>query len=253
MSKRHFSNQRISKNDGFSLIETLVVFGILSIAMAAISSMMINMHKETKALSESLAALNLQQTLTLALANGNVCAYILNNPATLTFDATLVSTTPQVITPTLPIYASVKTDPPVVLGPEIAKVGTAFSAYANSLVISSIKLIIDGAPTPLPPPGPSTIFSGHWQIEFDPTKSVRIVRPVNITTILSVDTSNPNSAKIDSCTNNQSMKGGYNLINGVCTNKNPLTGSCSCPTGSSAYTIFQWAASGVTEFGYYCM
>jgi hypothetical protein len=180
----------------------LVALGLMSILVLAVMSLQSNQTKEVKALSEQLGILDLQKTVTAAMATGEVCKYVLNNPAVMTFDSTQVSlSTPQVVNlGGSPLYSSVKYDGTTYnLGSVIAKVGEAVSAYSKSLVVSAIKLSIDGAPNPLPPPGAGVVFTGNWQIEFDSQKLVRPLKPISASVLLTVDTTDPSHAKVTDC------------------------------------------------------
>ncbi len=109
---------------GQSIIQVLVSIALMGILMTVFASMLLSQERETKALSQKLASTDLERLLQSSLSDGSVCQYIVNNPAVLTFDSTHVSpTTPQIITPTLPIYASVQSGPPVVTGPVVAQIG----------------------------------------------------------------------------------------------------------------------------------
>jgi hypothetical protein len=196
---------------GQSLIQVLISIGLMGIIMLAFTSMMTIQQRETNALSEKLAAVDLQKTLSAVISDGSVCGYIMNNPTPLTFDATAVSSaSPQEISlpASRPLYASFS--PPNILGPIVAQIGHPPSSYSNNLIVNSIKLSIDGAPSPMPPPGPGATFKGSWLIGFDSTKLVRSLKPTAVSTILTVDTSSPTSAKVSGCKggggmNNQSI------------------------------------------------
>ncbi len=156
--------------------------------------------RETNALTQKLASTDLEKLLQTSLSDGSVCQYIVNNPAVLTFDSTNVSpTTPQVITPTLPIYASVQAGPPIVTGPVVAQIGQPASAYSSSAIIKTITLSISGAPSPPPPAGPGATFTGNWLVTLDPTKLVRAILPISVATTLTVDTTAPTAAMITGC------------------------------------------------------
>ncbi|MGZ3721884.1 MAG: type IV pilus modification PilV family protein, partial [Bdellovibrionales bacterium] len=185
---------------GQSLVQVLIAAGIMGIILMAMASMQTNQARENSALSQKMAALDMQKTLTNVLLDGAVCTYILNNPAALTFNSTTITpATPQILTPSLPIYASYSVGPPVNIGPALVTVGTPASAITDSLVITSIQLEITGAPAPLPPPGPGVKFSGNWRIKFDNNKLVRPIHDVIVTTTITADTTTPGTATVSSC------------------------------------------------------
>jgi hypothetical protein len=192
MSNNISSNQR-----GNSLIQVLISIGLMGLLMAAFASMMVNQQTETRALSEKFGALDLQQFLTASLADGSVCAYVMNIPTVLTFD----STTPLPHTITLPdpdlngqraaLYASILPGPPIAPGPVAAQVGKAPSQVARTLVVKSIQLQITQ--------GSSGGYSGNWLVNFDSTLSVRAIKPVSVSTVITADTSIPTAARITGC------------------------------------------------------
>ena len=185
---------------GQSLVQVLVSIGVMGAMLLSFTDIMSAQVKETRALSQKLAVTDLERLLQNSLADGSVCKYILNMPNALTFDSQKVSeTTPQTIKPTLPIYASIKIGPPVVTGPIIAKPGEPASPNAPSVVIKDIVLSINGAPSPLPAPGPGVKFKANWEITLDPNGLVRPLRPITISTLLVADTSNPTAARITKC------------------------------------------------------
>lgn len=161
----------------------------MSIMGLVMANMMQNQHKETLALTEKLAALDFQNFAVSSLASGSACLYALNNPAPLTFDSTAVTpTTPQIITLTTPLYTHVVGGVP---GPVLAEVGKPASIFAKSLVVSAIRLKITG--------GIGDTFSGQWEIQYDPVKTIRTIRPAVISASLKADISTPTTARIIAC------------------------------------------------------
>lgn len=171
--------------NGMSILETLIAFGIMAILMAGFSSMILNQQKETKYVAEMLAGLDLQKNLINVLADGSVCKYILNNPTELKFNS---NNLPRTIKPSLPIYAGVPSGTP---GVAVAQVGKPASAYSSSMVVKSIELEIIS--------GTGSSFTGNWIIDFDETKSVRTHKPITVSAILYADISDPSNAKITDC------------------------------------------------------
>ncbi len=162
---------------GQGIIQILVSVAILGILTMAFATMMNNQWRETRALTEKLAASDLQQLLTASLADGSVCSYVLNNPTVLTFDST--QPLPQTINLTNPtaataaLYLSIVPNaapPPATLpGPIAAQVGQPASPTSNTLVVQSIQLQITA--------GSGNSYAGKWLVTFDPTKTIRSVRP----------------------------------------------------------------------------
>ena len=183
MAKKTRSNQH-----GFSILEVLIALGIMGVVSAGLMTLVVNMQKESRAIAEGIAARDLAQTLIRTLGDGSVCEYLLTKPVVLKFNSTAVSpTTPQTLTPTLPIYSTITPAP----GPIVAQVGAQASAYSSTLVVSSINLQITN--------GVGNSFTGNWVINFDPTKSVRPIRPVTVTASITADISVPTAAIPVSC------------------------------------------------------
>lgn len=182
----------IENQRGVSIIEVLVAIGVMTIVMASVTSFQVSQQRETRALSEKLAALDGEKLLISALMDGSTCLHILNNPAPMTFNSTTLSPmTPQYITPSLPLYAKVQSGTP---GPVVAEVGKLLSASSPSLVVTSVRLRVNS--------GSGNTYLGAWEVAFDNSKTIRALKPISISTILTVDNSVPTASKITSCMSN---------------------------------------------------
>lgn len=176
---------------GMTLVEVLVCLGIIATLAAVFAQYQLNQMKETKALNEKSATVDLEKVLISALADGSGCLHALNTPTALTFDSTAVtSSSPVDLVPTVPLYSKVVSGVP---GPVVARVGDTASPAARSVVIQSIKLRITE--------GSGTNFKGAWIIDFDTSQMVRPLKPVMVSTILRVDNTNPAAATIIGCMN----------------------------------------------------
>lgn len=198
MSSRKFDQALhvLNGERGQSLVQVLISAGIMSVLLAAFATMNVNQSREAAALAQKMGATDLQNAMATALANGQVCNYILNNPAPLTFNSNnVVAGKTEIITPKpQAIYASVKP-----MGPIIAEVGKAVSPYAPATKIQSIQLEISGAPASPPPNGPGAIFKGNWVAKMDQTTLVRVIPDPAVGVQLTVDTTKPGAAKITAC------------------------------------------------------
>jgi len=193
------ANQR-----GQSIAQVLVAVALMGIVMAAFTTLIATQMKESKALAEKLAALDLQQFLTASLADGSVCAYVLNNPTVLTFNSTSVSpATPQTITLPNPraaglparLYSAILPNPAPpptqIPGAVAVEVGQPASAISSSLIVASIQLQILS--------GTGGRYKGNWLINFDRSKTVRALNPVSVAVTLTADISAPGAAKVTGC------------------------------------------------------
>ena len=68
------------KINGQSLIQVIVSIGILSAMALTFASLIATQQKETKALTEKLASLDLEKLLITSLADGSICTGELSNP-----------------------------------------------------------------------------------------------------------------------------------------------------------------------------
>lgn len=198
---------------GFSILEVLISFAIMSIGLAAMLSLMSMQNKEIRANLEKLQALEVERVLISALNNGSTCLHLVNNPAVLTFDSTAITPlTPAVVTPTLPIYANVVGGIP---GPTVAQVGQPLSSEPGSLVVGSIDLKITS--------GSAGNYLGYWEVGFNHTKLVRPIKPIRVNMIFGADDSTVTAAKILSCNLESAGGGGGGLT--------------SCPAGMNMVGI----------------
>lgn len=192
-----FSNARAQA--GQSLVQVIVAMALMSIMMLSFAQMMSLQSRETQMLTKKMARMDLEKLLIGSLANGSVCNYILNNPI-VTFNSSAVSpTNPQYMTPALPIYASVQTSPSLVLGPLVAQIGQPASSLTPTVKVGSIRLAVTNPPTPMPAPGPGAVFTGYWEVGFQPAGLITSLAPVKVSTSLTVDTTNPAAAKVTAC------------------------------------------------------
>ena len=74
-------HRRFLDSSGMSLIEVAIASGIMVIGMLAFSTMTQNQQKETKALSDKMAALDLEKLVIATLADGSVCKFIFTDPS----------------------------------------------------------------------------------------------------------------------------------------------------------------------------
>ncbi len=185
-------SHKLESRNGFSIIEVLIVLGIMGVLFAGLSSMQMTQLREAKYLSEKLATYDLERLLINEMGEGSSCQYILNNPAVLTFDSIAVASAPQFITPTLPIYSKIVAGVP---GPILVAVGTSLSNNPSSMIVNGIRLKIES--------GVGNIFRGNWEISIDPTTMVKAIKPISISTVLTADLTNPRTARIISCSSSR--------------------------------------------------
>jgi prepilin-type N-terminal cleavage/methylation domain-containing protein len=173
----------LKSNKGFSLIEITVALGILSVTVLAFATMMTNQSRQTKALSEKMATLDLTNALIRTVANSAACDFMLTNPAVLTFDSTLIgSGTPPVINLNT-VYPTASAT-----GTPVAQVNTAASPLSASAVVTTIVINeITGA---------DDSFGARLTVNFDETQLTHVLRPVSVGLSFLTDPASPANAKV---------------------------------------------------------
>src|SRR5258708_3550369 len=81
------SNQR-----GQMLVQVLVAAGVSMTILLVLSSILQNISRETQALSEKMASLDLKSLVSKVLADGTVCTYLLSNLNAVTFNPASIGT-----------------------------------------------------------------------------------------------------------------------------------------------------------------
>ena len=186
-------NLEIRKNQkGISIVEVLVATGIMAILMTGFSSFMLSQSRETRAVAEILSAQDLMKSLIGSLAKGDVCQHILS---TQPFNATqVIAGTPYVIDiGNQPIYSSMATA--AIPGPALIKKGDKASAYTSSLEVESIQFEVTTGTIV----GTVGNFKGRWIIKFDDSKTIRKMKPLSISAVISANTTTPLAARTVSC------------------------------------------------------
>lgn len=232
-------------NFGMGLTQVIVAIGITSVLISAMVALTTNQARENRALTEKLAALDLQRSVISTVSDPAICTHIVVHGATTTFNASLVNTA----TPPPPIdlgtilYATAT--PP---GPKIAEVGTIASPISSSLKVSSIEIADISCVAPCDPLLTSS-FNAVIRVNFDISQSVRSIAPAMASVIL--QTTGAGATKtITGCGGTASAStslSGYQMITQwipVCNAYVPLC----CPgtkklLGGSCYSDWGWCSS----------
>jgi hypothetical protein len=182
----------VGNQSGQSLIQVMVAAAIMSVVTLGMASTINHMSVQSRALSEKLAALDLEKLLIASLSDGSVCNYLLKDKP-FNSNLSLSTTSPVVISSPTRIYASYNPDPAATtpLGPVVAEVGQLASPYSESLKVSAIKMELTGRS--------GSSFTGRWRVDFDGTKLVRPIKPIYVSMTLGVDTADAANAKVTSC------------------------------------------------------
>lgn len=170
-----------SNQSGQSIVQVLVGIAIASIAMAAITSMVIHQQKETRGLSEKLGSLETERVLSFALADGSLCTAELSNSA-------LNPSAPYTVN-TMDLSAnhfslnSIHTSA-AVGSPNLISVGTKASPASPSLFVKTISV------RNLAASGTTNQYLAELIVDFDETKLVRPLQPISIRLFILTDAAN---------------------------------------------------------------
>lgn len=169
---------------GFSLVEIMIALCVMMIGFLAFTSAMMRQQQETKALSEKMTALDLQNFLGKVLADGTVCKYELVDLGPKTFNSNAIGTTTPPVVSIAQIHASANASAPIVV-----QTNGVLSAHSSTLRVSTISISnISGTPG-------GDEYTAQFQIDFDPASSVRPLKPVVFQTMLITDPASPANAK----------------------------------------------------------
>ncbi|MFS4460543.1 type II secretion system protein J [Bdellovibrio sp. HCB2-146] len=174
----------IKNRAGMSLVEVLVVTGIMAIIGLAITSLVVSQQKETRALTDKLSSLDLQQLMISTLADGTVCTFQLTDP----------SEAPHRTLPVINInnLAAVNITFNRILirgavgAPVLITRGEVVSGLSSQLKVRSITLgNLQGT---------NNFYTAEYLVDFDSTWS-RPPKPIKVRTTLQMDPASPNTAK----------------------------------------------------------
>ncbi|MGZ3818139.1 MAG: type IV pilus modification PilV family protein [Bdellovibrio sp.] len=168
---------------GMSLVEILVSFGVMMILISGISAMTINQQKETRALSEKLAALDLEKLLISSLSDGSICTAEL--ASTVFHPSAYVINTTQLNQQTisLPNLHASSTSGAAYL----TETNQPVSAMASQLLVDTIKF------QNFTSTGPADNYFVDLQVAFK--NGVRPLKPVTIKMIVKTNPTDPPNAK----------------------------------------------------------
>lgn len=180
----------LKKDSGSSLLETLVSIGVASLVMAAMGTLMMNMAREMKSMTEKMASLDVEKVLIQALSDGSLCTKMLTdisyhsgNPKS--FDPSRIgsSSPPEISLPNDQIIGGSSST--LYDGPFLLKKDRKASALSQSLIVSSVKI---GNISDL---GSGDTYLADFIVTFDTSKLVRPIKPLTVSTILKTDNSTP--------------------------------------------------------------
>lgn len=171
---------------GQSLIQVIVGLAVGAIAMMAFLSMTTNNQKETRAITEKMASMDLQTIVSTVLADGQVCTYILTDVTQATNRSTNIINSDNLSSAVVNINSLPSN---AVLGaPVVAAVGQLASPLSSSLRISSISLKNWS--------GGGDVFLANLEIAFNSNGLVRPLKPIVMRMLVKTDPTTPSNAKL---------------------------------------------------------
>lgn len=224
-------NHHLRDEAGQSLVQVLVSLGIMTILIAAMTSMYSFQAKENAALAEKVGSLDLARMISTSLTNGSICNALfaagnLTNPASITFDASTVS-------PGTPYTLAVNQIPSGAAGAPIVAAGARASTLSSSLFV----LPAGGAP-----PGIEIAVTGLappvavLRVRFDPT---RLTQPLgDLQFPISLTTTGPlNATTITGCS-------GANSGGNILAFSTPGATTFTVPAGVFRLEVEVWGGGG---------
>ena len=232
---------------GAGLPQVLVAVGITGVLVSVMAAMTTSQARENRALTEKLAALDLQRLLTSVISDAAVCTYIVLNGSSQTFSATDMAASNNVLTTPINLGTHLRSTA-ASDGPVIAEVGTGASPISTSLKVASIELADISCQAPCDPVATAS-FNAKVRINFDNTKTVRGVPPATSQIVL--QTSGGATKTITGCSGaagggSSSLKG-YQVISQFIPVCNTYVNLC-CPgskklLGGACYSDWGWCSS----------
>ncbi len=195
---------RFKSDSGMSLIEVMISIGILAVVVSGMASYMSSSSREVRALTESLAKLDIEKFLIASLADGVSCTAELANPGVwtpgalpATFNSTNATTLAKTSINLNSIHASAAANAPVLISN-----GAAPSAMANGLLVNRITVgnfQATGAPD---------VYLADLTVSF--TGSIRQPSPIVLRKTIATVPTGPTTKKITGClsASNPSSVGG---------------------------------------------
>ncbi len=211
-----------SNRHGQSLIECLIVIGLVALVSLAMATMIAVQNHEIRRLTEKGAVLDLQSSLTSVLSDGSVCTYGLTTSgpwlgpgvtAPVTFDAANLGG-PNA--PTIPLNQILSGA--AVGSPPLITVGSPILPNFSSPIVQSIQITnINGFPT-------GSQFWATIQVVLNPSSLLQALKPITAQIALKTSTSGTVQTVVSCGSTNQS---GFQTIVGgsACV---PLWGGFTC-------------------------
>lgn len=197
-------NSRIGKNDGFTLIETMIVVGILAIISYSMTSMLVNSGKELRKLAIRHEKLEHRAYLQKALADASICTCNLQAAV-----APFPETASQVNVANLKVDCAATAT--VIAQPNTQVPATNTTLRVKTIEIKNISMLA------------ANRFQGTFQVSYDLPDGTDAGLPWEAIVKFRTDPTSPSSAKVFTACESVSFSGGGGGAGG--------TLSVACPSG----------------------
>ncbi len=168
-------------NKGFSLVEILVITGIITVVGLAVAGMMANFSKQQRRLNEQLARTEVLNFVNQVINNSQSCSSTLTSPIPFSFNASSLPASGGGLPSGALLWKP---------GQAALSVGDLASPLTPSLVINGLSLVnIINA-------GGADTWLGEIQVTFDPSKLVMALQPIKVRILINTDPASPINAKV---------------------------------------------------------
>lgn len=171
---------QLKKLDGFSLIESLVALGVMSVASLAIISMLNSQQNEVQALSSKLAVVELQGQIRNVIANTDYCGCVFRNK---NFDTTNLAnpwSSPVLSLPSA--YAQ-----PIPAWPANCVEAGGFMVPPVGQMLNGTRLVISGIQMTNILQQGTGLYTGNLEISIDPNSTRRLLKNISLPLAWTVD------------------------------------------------------------------
>lgn len=190
----------LKNEQGFSLVEILVAFGVGVVLLGFVSDMLIRQYKDAKLLSQKLETIEFKNNLISIFANPANCSCQFANNATnpnlstyslLKFDSNVTNGSESIDVTNLYSGCAGGVNPPYLLAANSSKLyGT------NDLIVDKVRIVN------LKPNGSNpNEWQGQWEISFvvGSNSLARSLRPISLSQKFDVDRTIPSATRISAC------------------------------------------------------
>ncbi len=180
---------------GFSLVEALVVVGLMSLVVMGMSMLVYNMTNNQAILQEKFSAIDIKNSLVSVFSRPEMCVAQLQACAP-TMD---LSGAPLTLPSATSVNCLTLRSGTLAASPIIAQVGTSISGFApGTMVVSGISLmniVATGIPN---------TYAGDIVVNFDPNTVKSPFRPPTVPTVIFTVTPPANAAVVSNCASTNS-------------------------------------------------